>query len=648
MSTNIGPILSDARFFGELLDGTYPGLETIPALAEKGDYKACRKVFAEFIRGYLQPETFFKTRPNGGEVEWNADLEEHAERACRHYMESCFIPHQFGEKVDWFLNPTYNGYPEWTWQLSRHAELQTLAKAYRVTGNEQYADACAELFDSWVKQAVAPPSSDGHTTLCWRTIECGIRMGLVWLEILHSFYKSPAFNEDILTDWFKSVWEHGERMYCDHTAANWLIHELDGLVCNSVLFPFYKDAATWFDFAMKTLLDELKAQVYPDGAQYEISTRYQQVIVRHYMAAARVLAAYGHDVPAEFMERIGSALQFYVGLMRPDGRVPDINDGMPTKVEDVLANFVDLVPEEPAFKWVMSGQKEGAPPAEGSMVYPYAGQAALRTGWGEEDTYLYFDGGPFGRGHQHEDKLNVIFTIGTKNPLAEANCYAYDNSDPRRYCLSTRGHNTVRVDGMDQNRRKTYKWEFDDINKLSGLQSKLTAGLDSLRAVYDEGYGEEQDKSITHERSVYFFKKEEGIKPFAVIVDRLTADKVHDYEVLWHLDVPKLVADGMQLQADALRITVPEAPMETAGLAVRYGTQFPDWQGWFCTDVQLVYHPVYAAQYWLHAQDIRWVTVLSQDDAIAGVEASLDVNDTKFTLKKADGTTLTLDEADLL
>ena len=49
-----------------------------------------------------------------------------------------------------------------------------------------------------------------------------------------------------------------------------------------------------------------------------------------------------------------------------------------------------------------------------------------------------------------------------------------------------------------------------------------------------------------------------------------------------------------------------------------------------------------------HAKDIRWVTVLSQDDAIIGVEASLDVNDTKFTLKKADGTVLAFDEADLL
>jgi hypothetical protein len=61
---------------------------------------------------------------------------------------------------------------------------------------------------------------------------------------------------------------------------------------------------------------------------------------------------------------------------------------------------------------------------------------------------------------------------------------------------------------------------------------------------------------------------------------------------------------------------------------------------------------VYAAQYWLHGKDLRWVTVLYPDGneacPIAGVEASLDVKDTKITLKMADGTVTELDEADLL
>ena len=90
--------------------------------------------------------------------------------------------------------------------------------------------------------------------------------------------------------------------------------------------------------------------------------------------------------------------------------------------------------------------------------------------------------------------------------------------------------------------------------------------------------------------------------------------------------------------------------METAGLSVSRGMQFPQWQGWYCnpSSQQEDFRPIYTAQYWLHGQNIRWVTVLSQENDLVGVEASLDVNDTKFILKKADGTSLAFDEADLL
>jgi hypothetical protein len=283
------------------------------------------------------------------------------------------------------------------------------------------------------------------------------------------------------------------------------------------------------------------------------------------------------------------------------------------------------------------------------VVLPYSGTAALRTGWGEDALYATFDGGPYGMSHQHQDKLNLTVYANGKYILPEAGTYAYDTSEMRAYVLSTRAHNTIRVDGMDQNRRKSYDRSAMDVKKVSDLQSKLGDGVDALRAVYDEGYGPEQDKSITHERSVYFFKKVEGTKPFAVVVDRLTAESEHDYEVLWHLNTKTLAMNGLALTAETLHVLTPEAPMETAGISISRGVQHPDWQGWTANSmVQKDFDPVYTAQYWLHGQNMRWVTLLypAADCPFTGVEASLDVNDTKFTLKKADGTALTVDETE--
>lgn len=650
-TTVVGPRLSDRTFFLEKLDANFPGVLPIREAAEKGDFAQARALFGKLLRETLNPEAFFSTLEK--EVPLPKDeLLKKAEDACRHHMVSCGTACDFGDQpVDWFSNPTYNKYCEWTWQLSRHAELKTLAQAYRATGDERYAAACAELFTSWVRQAAAPDPCSGYDTLCWRTIECGIRMSLAWPEILHSLYRSEAFTDDVLTDWCKSVWEHGERMRRDYTRGNWLIHELNGLVHIGVLYPFLADAQEWYTFAMKRLTEELELQVYPDGWQYELTTGYQSVVIRHYMAVLRLLLAYKRPVDPLFYQKIEQLLLVYVQVMCPDGRTPDINDGSHMEVAPLIDLYADLFPENSVFRWVLSGGKEGTPPQDASIVFPYAGLAALRTGWGEKDTWVFFDGGPFGAGHQHEDKLSVLLYADGKQLLAEGNRYAYDTSEMRRYVLSTRGHNTARVDGQDQNRRKTYEWKKEDIAQKSGLEYTLSPACDRVASVYDEGYGEEQNRDVTHSRRVLFMKQpKHGLRPFVIVVDRLTAVKQpHSYELLWHLDSDTLRADGLQVQADSLHVLVPEVTMEKASLGVVRGQQFPEWQGWVCNSaIQMDYRPLYAVQYRLEAQNVRWVTVLYPDGGeecpIAGVEASLDCTDTQITLRLKNGESWTISE----
>ena len=59
MDRKAGPKLTDAQFFSELVDCTLPGLEEIPAAAARGDFVACRRLFAAHVRQSLQPDRFF-------------------------------------------------------------------------------------------------------------------------------------------------------------------------------------------------------------------------------------------------------------------------------------------------------------------------------------------------------------------------------------------------------------------------------------------------------------------------------------------------------------------------------------------------------------------------------------------------------------
>ncbi len=178
--TATGPRLSDADFFGNCVDTRRPGLEAIPAAVARGGFAAARRSFAAEARRSLRPERFFRLRRRfeGGNVMYPGETDaEAAERILRLELISCGVPHQFAGEVDWFSNHTHNGYKEWTWQLSRHSEWAILAERYRETGDERYAEGFARLFHSWVRQAVMPENAPGNETLCWRTIETGIRMG---------------------------------------------------------------------------------------------------------------------------------------------------------------------------------------------------------------------------------------------------------------------------------------------------------------------------------------------------------------------------------------------------------------------------------------------------------------------------------------
>ena len=171
----IGPRLSDADFFAKV-DTTRPGLAGIPAAVAKEDFGAARRIFAAEVRRTLQPERFLRIpRTFRGRHFMRKDetAEQAAARILHGELISCGTAHTFAGDVDWFINPTFNQYREWTWQLSRHPEWGILAERYRATGDEQYAEAFVRFFKSWVRQAVVPENAQGWDTLCWRTIEAG-------------------------------------------------------------------------------------------------------------------------------------------------------------------------------------------------------------------------------------------------------------------------------------------------------------------------------------------------------------------------------------------------------------------------------------------------------------------------------------------
>jgi hypothetical protein len=276
-----------------------------------------------------------------------------------------------------------------------------------------------------------PENANGGATLCWRTIETGIRMGGVWQWALHTFYRSPAFTDDVLIDWYKSVWEHGWRLRNFHRTGNWLIMEMNGLAQVAILYPQLKDGPDWKEYAFNKLEAELDAQIYADGFQVELSSGYHQVDIQNYQWLIDVCNAFDVPTPAKFrsvMERMHAA---NVLMMMPDGRLPDVNDGDWEVVSELMESAAKDYPKRSDFLWAFSKGRQGKPPAEASHAFPYAGYYIMRNGWKPDSLWALFDGGHFGYGHQHEDKLNVLLHAYGRLLLGAGGNYAYDDTHRR-------------------------------------------------------------------------------------------------------------------------------------------------------------------------------------------------------------------------
>jgi len=218
------------------------------------------------------------------------------------------IPYTFGADIDWGFNPTtapdsrYARDHEWTWQLNRHSAWVALAEAYQATGDERFAGEFDAQFTDWVRECPVPAGTANQRPYSkWRTIEAGIRMSWTWPSIFTIFRKSPSVRDETVLSMVKSMVEHGRYLRRHPTTGNWLTMEMNGLYHAGALLPYVEESENWREFASSRLLAELDTQVYPDGAQIELTPGYHNVALRSFLGPVDTAAAYGYALPAGYL-----------------------------------------------------------------------------------------------------------------------------------------------------------------------------------------------------------------------------------------------------------------------------------------------------------------------------------------------------------
>jgi hypothetical protein len=464
-----------------------------------------------------------------------------------------------------------------------------LGTAYWKTLDEKYAREWIAQMTDWVKDNPVQLDAEPGGTLTWRTIESGIRMARSWMNAYYTFLNSPSFTPEAHAEFIKGIIEHGEKLekteldFPERT-GNWVTMECNGLGTIGILFPELKMSEGYKSVAFSRLDKELNNQVYPDGAEIELTPHYHQVSLYNFMRLAKLALSNNIALPEEYIGKMKKMFEFNLYIMDPSGYIPPFNDAgrdniTKSKYEvSGLMEAYDIWKDE-KFLFGATLGREGRKPDYDSYYFNWAGYYVMRSGWNQNDNCLYFDAGPLGSGHEHEDMLNLYLYSHGKVLLTESS-YGYDKSEWRRFAISTASHNTILVDGKGQHRIDVHGSRITKEPLKNPWLSNFL--FDYGSGTYSSGYRDSKyvpeqfrpnqfigpvDSTVSHTRSVIF------LKPwYYVVTDFLDGHGNHLYESHFNLDAPDAKINETTkavttMRSDSVQLSL--FPMDDENLDIR-------------------------------------------------------------------------------
>lgn len=603
----------DERALFEALDLERGDLAAVRAAWEAGDVPAARGALAAHLRTRSSPwELDAIDHPDDDEegegdeegVAAPEDVVAEAERLVRAEVTIVGVPHAFpGGDIDWAFNATrarddlpFNR--QWGNHLNRTRFWRPLAEAYLATGDERYAVAWVTQLRDFIADNPFDRDADPSIRPAWKTLIAASRMKNTWPDLLTVFRGSPSVTDDDLVLLLRSCLEHGRhlRAHHDHGLDNHLAVEMRGLLTVGCLFPEFREARDWRRHALSTAAEAVGGMFYPDGVSMELSPGYHKLSLDEFwrMRTLATACGFGDEVPAGFVAALAPAVRAAVLLSTPERTLPSLNDSGTPDVPELLADKVGLFPDDDAVRWLVTDGAEGAPPAERSHFFPWAGLAVMRSGWERDATYGLFDVGPLGTDHVHQDKLNLVVWARGRELLYDNGGGSYEESEWREFGADTHAHNCVTIDGLGQRRARGRKADRVSDGPIdAGWQSEIRIGQETVqvRGSYDGGWGDaprDEKKPIgrslaRHTRRVFF----DGQWGRFVVVDDLEPvdDEEHAYAARWHLrsTSTKLAPEsGICVTVDEGLPNLAVVPLGASLPAVRIvtGEREPELLGW--------------------------------------------------------------------
>jgi hypothetical protein len=494
------------------------------------------------------------------------------------------------------------------WELARFHHLLPLGKAYLLTREPRHAAEFAAQITHWLVENPYPRG------IHWAMpMEAAIR-AVNWIAAGAFFAMDEALDEPFWQDFLRALFLHGRFVYAHRewnpvARGNHYLACVVGLLHIGALFADRPEAQRWLRFARKEFLREMNAQVREDGVAHEGSSGYHIFLTEMFLTGAMLLARVdaieeqkgalktapikadagemrGPEVWAqlaescgkEFTARLEKMFDFIAALAAGREQTPVLGDADDGRLlpycgakADAAAHLLSVgralfgrsdFPSDGhncEEVWWRLGRPPDPPSSPGSISHEST--AFHHSG------YFFFASprmrgsvrcGPLGingwANHAHCDQLNVEFCRDGKPVVVDPGTYVYSgNAAERNLFRSTRAHNSVVVDGEEQNRF----WPGLLFRMMDDTRSDAKvwrAGTEHVRFLGEHSGYRRLRGRVGVKRQVELDLRRETL----LVCDTLSGKGTHTLEWFFHL------APGI---APELMETWPGDPVATAELA---------------------------------------------------------------------------------
>ena len=514
---------------------------------------------------------------------------------------------------------------EWAWALNRHYPVAYLLSHYFETGNADYAKYIDSFTKDWIIQSWPYPAAKSSTAM-WRGLEVSFRVktwAQVFYGLINADYISPATKLLILS----SLPDHAHYARNFHAQNNWLTMEISGLATVATAWPEFKQAEEWLNYSISVMSESMKDQVYADGAQTELTSSYHYVALLNFELFKNLCNNAGKSLP-EFFNKTLEEMYHYLALtIRPDGNGLLNNDADLMYNRDIVLKAAETYNRDD-WKYIVTNGTTGKKPENGpSFIFPWAGHLISRSGYEADAHWSFFDMGPWGSGHQHNDKMHISVAAFGRDLLVDCGRFAYrgEVADKfRKYATGSQSHNVLLIDGKGQGPGP--KVTEEPVSKKDYL----------ITGEYDYGRGSfssfnDLEGMCKHTRTLFYARGD-----LWVVVDQVVTDKPRKIDALWHWHPEcDVIVDGKRVSTQNEKGNLQIIPVGKQNWKVKLvkGQEEPEIQGWYSKEYN-IFEPnqttIFSTQIESNSKFI-WVLYPSEK-AETGIQAEI-ISETEKEIK---------------